>query len=288
MTPSLRQRTQALVRGIVERDQVLIASHRGSAAGNIVQNTVRAFRAAQRQGADILELDVSVTSDGELFVYHDGAELTSFGIKENIQTLSSAQVAELRYFNAIGSRTDQQVEKLDDVLEELKGDVLINIDRGWNHWAKIVQVVDRHEMADQIILKGPSIDGVLHVLADVAPDYMFIPICRSIPDLSRALQHDLNFLGVEIVFASQDDDVVVQENLQRVLDMDLLLWANAIQLNEVNILADSFDDVTSLLENPDLGWGRLLEMGFRIIQTDFPAMLRGYLESRGHATPVTA
>ena len=39
------------------------------------------------------------------------------------------------------------------------------------------------------------------------------------------------------------------------------------------------DDV-SLLENPDLGWGKLVEMGFDVIQTDWPLPLRIYLEEK--------
>ena len=51
-------------------DHVLVAAHRGSAAGNIPCNTLAAYEIALRQGADIVELDVAKTADGELFVFH--------------------------------------------------------------------------------------------------------------------------------------------------------------------------------------------------------------------------
>ena len=281
---NLRERKADHVGEVAQGNQVLIAAHRGSAAGNIVQNTVGAFRTAQAQGADILELDVSMTTDGVLVVYHDGGERTSFGIEQNIQTLSYGAVQKLRYFNSIGARTRQGVQTLDYVLGELKGDVLINVDRGWEHWTAIVDTVERHDMADQIILKSPSDDRILRELQSLAPDYMYMPICRSIPDITRALQYDLNTVAIEVVFASRDEDIVLAENLKRVADMGLLLWVNAIQLNEVDILCDTFDDVTSILDDPNEGWGRLVDMGFQMIQTDFPRLLRDYLESRGLAS----
>lgn len=48
----------------------LVIAHRG-ASGAYPENTVEAFRAARRMGADMVELDVRRTSDGLLAVHHD-------------------------------------------------------------------------------------------------------------------------------------------------------------------------------------------------------------------------
>lgn len=47
-----------------------IWAHRGS-SGYITENTLAAFQLAIEQGADGIELDVQMTKDGELVVYHD-------------------------------------------------------------------------------------------------------------------------------------------------------------------------------------------------------------------------
>lgn len=52
--------------------KTLVIAHRG-ASGIEVENSLAAFRAAARQGADAVELDVHATADGELIVHHDGA-----------------------------------------------------------------------------------------------------------------------------------------------------------------------------------------------------------------------
>jgi glycerophosphoryl diester phosphodiesterase len=51
----------------------LIIAHRGASAHH-PENTIPAFRAARRAGADMVELDVRLTADGVLAVHHD-AEL---------------------------------------------------------------------------------------------------------------------------------------------------------------------------------------------------------------------
>jgi glycerophosphoryl diester phosphodiesterase len=50
--------------------QTLVIAHRGASAHE-VENSLAAFRAAQRMGADAVELDVHATADGSLFVHHD-------------------------------------------------------------------------------------------------------------------------------------------------------------------------------------------------------------------------
>ncbi len=56
----------------------LIVGHRGSPRSQR-ENTLAAFAAARTEGADGVELDVHLSVDGELAVYHD-AEIEGFGI----------------------------------------------------------------------------------------------------------------------------------------------------------------------------------------------------------------
>lgn len=48
----------------------LVIAHRG-ASGHATENSLEAFRAAERLGADGVELDVHATSDGTIVVFHD-------------------------------------------------------------------------------------------------------------------------------------------------------------------------------------------------------------------------
>ena len=59
------------------------------------------------------------------------------------------------------------------------------------------------------------------------------------------------------------------------------LWVNAIVYRYTVQLAAGLSDDFSLVNDPDDGWGRLADMGFDIIQTDWTGMLREYLEESG-------
>lgn len=49
----------------------LIVAHRGYAPHPVKQNSLEAFRLAERYGAEAIELDVRMTEDHELVVFHD-------------------------------------------------------------------------------------------------------------------------------------------------------------------------------------------------------------------------
>ena len=52
----------------------LIVAHRGVSGGNIPCNTLAAYEVALRQGADMIEIDVEMSADGKLFIFHPGME----------------------------------------------------------------------------------------------------------------------------------------------------------------------------------------------------------------------
>ena len=55
---------------IADRDHVLVGGHRGCAC-EYFENTIPAMKEGIRRGADYLEIDLQLTKDGEIVVYHD-------------------------------------------------------------------------------------------------------------------------------------------------------------------------------------------------------------------------
>ena len=79
-----------------QRQKPLLAAHRGG-GGEAPENTLEAFRNAQKMGMDHLELDVHATKDGELVVIHDSTvDRTTNGSGK----VSDMTLAELRSLDA--------------------------------------------------------------------------------------------------------------------------------------------------------------------------------------------
>lgn len=260
--------------------KVLIAAHRGIWGGNIIQNTIGAYENALLHGADIIEVDVVRSTDGKFFAFHNGQEKGVFGQDIDIRTLSSEEIGRLRFLNAAQERVSEGVNSLDDILEHFKGRCLINIDRTWFFWKEILLYLKRHGMEEQIILKSHPKKEEMELLADLAPDIMFLPIVKCEEELKLAEQYPVNVIGAEVLFETDDHVFASDAFIEKMHEGGKLVWVNAITLNDTKRLGGGHDDNTAILKDMDEGWGWLLDKKFDMIQTDWPLLLKNYIEKK--------
>ena len=259
----------------------LIAAHRGSWGGNITQNTVGAYKAALQMGADIVETDVTATTDGVLYSFHDGNEQRVFGVEKSILQMDSKEVESYHPINTCNELTAARINRLTEVLDFLSHGELLNIDRAWNIIPQLLEVLDRYPNAKyQVVIKAPLKAKAAYEYLNVHPvKYMFMPICYSFEDVEAALSYpDLNVVGCEIIAFDEQMELFSDESIQRIHDRNLFVWVNAVTLGDVGVrpLYAKLDDDVSVLEDPSLGWGKLFEKKIDVMQTDWPALLYQY------------
>ena len=56
------------------KEKIIVVAHRGMFAGNIPCNTLPAYNAALTEGADMIEIDVEMSGEGKLYIFHPGME----------------------------------------------------------------------------------------------------------------------------------------------------------------------------------------------------------------------
>ena len=78
------------------RRRPLVIAHRG-ASGELPENTLPAFERAVEQQADMIEVDLHTTRDGEVVIRHD-AELESLGGAGEIGGATVAEVRPVRFW----------------------------------------------------------------------------------------------------------------------------------------------------------------------------------------------
>ena len=260
---------------------VLIATHRGMVAGNIPHNTIAAFELALRHGTDLLETDVTRCADGTVFVFHPGKELAQLGVDVDIRQMDAPAVRQLRYLNDDRAVTEHTVLELDAFLEHYKNRCIINLDHGWKCFPEMVAAVRRHEMEDQILLKGPSDPVFFKVVEELAPDMMFMPICKETDTATELLETmRIHYVGAELVFSGEDSPLLDANYIQSHHDHGRLLWCNAIVYNYKKVLSAGHTDDVAVLQDPEAGWGWIVDKGFDIIQTDWTLPMRLYLDQR--------
>lgn len=260
---------------------VLVAAHRGTATGTIVENTLPAVQAAVRSGSTIVEIDVIASTDGQHFLFHDGLEPYRLGTMQNINSMSAAQIRALTYVEQNTTASTPRVEELGAVLESFRGrDVLFNVDRSWWYWDTLLPVLDDFDMADQLVLKSNVDEASLSRLRAHPVKYPFIPMVHSLAQIDRvAAEPEINLVGVELLASDTSHEFANPAFLAQMHDRGLACLLNAINLNNRVPLFAGYDDETSVLRDPESGWGELVRRGADIIQTDWSALLRDYLLS---------
>ncbi|WP_228275740.1 glycerophosphodiester phosphodiesterase [Gracilibacillus oryzae] len=112
-----------------------IYGHRGS-KGNYPENTLLSFQAAIDQGVDGLELDIHLTSDGEIVVIHDETLNRTTDGSGNVKDLTLDEIKQYSAGNKFSHFThysenwdEERVPTLEEVLELLDGtDIELNIE----------------------------------------------------------------------------------------------------------------------------------------------------------------
>lgn len=267
------------------REKLLIAAHRGFSAGNIPCNTIAAFEAALFCGADMLEIDITKSADGELFVFHPGLERMHLGIDEHLETMTASAIRALVYRNADGTKTQYPVSTLDEVFEQFRSRCFINIDKFWSNAPDITACVRRHNMADDVVVKTFPADECLDLLEQVAPDIPYIPfLCNEDEYTEDLLKRDIRLVGAEAHFYEDDSEVCSPEYIEAMHRRGLIVWANAIVFNYRTVESSGHTDDVSVTGNPAAGWGWLAERGFDILQTDWVGPMVNWLDKNALLT----
>lgn len=261
------------------KDHVVVAAHRGASGGNIPCNTWVSYEAALAQGADMIEVDLNMSADGVLIIFHPGMEKAHLCTDKKLPMLTYEEISTLRYVNFDNTPTQFGVMRFDELLERFKGRCYINIDKFWGHPAEIYREIKRHNMQDQIIVKSAPKDNVFDVLEQVAPDISFLPIVKNTHPLHEELmRREFNYIGAEVLFTDEASEMAQPEFIEKMHRDGKLVWVNSIIYNYRDQLSAGHSDDTSLCESPDKGWGWLADKGYDIIQTDWTQMMVDYLK----------
>lgn len=234
-----------------------VIGHRG-ASGEAPENTMASFELAVKQQADLIEMDVQLTSDGILVVMHDFAiDRTTDGhglVKER----SLSQMKELDAAARFpGGYQRQSVPTLDEVLDwaHSRVPVAIEIKGGPIHYpgieARVADAVARHSMVDASVVI--SFDHAV-----------LLRLKRTYPAVATG-----------VLFACAP---VSASGLAMAAHADALLphWADLspemVEEAHSNGLAIS---TWAVDEERDMGW--VLSMGVDAVATNFPGRLTSLL-----------
>ena len=110
---------------------------------------------------------------------------------------------------------------------------------------------------------------------------MFMPMVWHKDESSEMLlKRNIHFIGNEVLFDKDTDEIISDAYIADMHRKGLLIWTNAIVYNEKDVISAGHTDDISLTDDPEKGWGWLLDKKVDMIQTDWPLMVRQYIDAR--------
>ena len=97
-------------------------AHRGLWGGDILENSITAYKNAAEKGYPI-EIDLHLSTDGVLYSFHDNNTLRMTGVDKDIHTLSSTEINGLRL-----KGSDEKIPTFEEVLKIAEGKVPLLIE----------------------------------------------------------------------------------------------------------------------------------------------------------------
>ncbi|SDE15401.1 glycerophosphodiester phosphodiesterase family protein [Auraticoccus monumenti] len=246
---------------------LLVAAHRGQWR-DAPENSLAAIEAAVEDGAEVVEIDVRLTSDGVPVLMHDTSVNRTTDGSGAVSSLTLEQVRRLHLKEGLGGAaarvTEHPVPTLAEAMEVVRGRALVNLDKGWPFREEILQVLQQTGTVDHGLFKGsPDVAQAEAFMArDPEIEYMHVVDDGT---WAQALQFSgRQPVAVEVIFDRATDAQAQPEYLSQLAGRGRV-WINTMWES----LAAGHTDETSLRRDPDLGWETVVQR-YRasMIQTD--------------------
>ena len=268
---------------------VFVAAHRGDWR-NFPENSLEAIESVIQMGVDIVELDIHRTADGELVVCHDKTIDRTTNGKGKISDLTLDYIRSCNLRAGHKAVTRYKMPTLEEALDVCKDRILINIDKGINYYDQVMEMLVKRNMVGQVIIKSSkSAESMKEFFASNNKNMLYMPVINYNAKswgkheqlFDEYLATDLPFIAFEMCWDSSLPNE--KKVFNRVLKSGKRLWINTLW-NKLcgGAKLDLEDDAA--VGNEEKVYGKILSYGTSMIQTDRPAMLINYLESKGRRT----
>ncbi|UJH66953.1 glycerophosphodiester phosphodiesterase family protein [Allomuricauda sp. SCSIO 65647] len=259
----------------------MVVSHRGDWR-YAPENSLQAIQRCIDLGVDVIELDFRLTKDGYLVAMHDETVDRTTNGKGRVSDLTLEEIKKLRLKNACGVRhSRQQVPTLEEVMNLVKGKVMVNLDKTESRWVReAYEVLKKTGTTDHAIFKGNDDFEVMKEKYGTLMDSIIYmpklwPGNKEVRAYRETYENTIDPFYYETLFDSERAETfAIIQDLKKDGDgfLAIALWDD--------LCAGRTDEV-ALLEGPEKAWGWLIEQGADGIMTDRPEELLKYLKSKG-------
>ncbi|WP_027038410.1 glycerophosphodiester phosphodiesterase family protein [Mesorhizobium ciceri] len=294
------------------RDHVMVAAHRAGSmqAGKTLyaENSIAAVEGSIAMGAEIVEVDIRRSKDGEFVVMHDSWLDRTTTCKGEVVKYTLAELKTCRLVvEGTGAVTNETVSTLREMLMATRDRILINLDNKLDvgDLSGMIAVARDLGMAEQVIVKenlwnSQRISAVKAAMGAIGGGFQFMPIIAddAVRDagFARTVDHAFSPRAIELINWRAGADTLTEAGgplfstrmRAAAVRGNWHIWADtyAIANKPGGFLAGGRGDELAVQASlPREAWGFWADRGATIIQTDEPKAAIGWLAANGFRVP---
>ena len=232
-------------------------------------------------GVDIMELDLKLTKDSVLVLCHDKTIDRTTNGRGRVCDITYDSIRRCVLKTGHGVKTSLKMPTLREALAVCKDRIAVNIDQGYEYYDLALAITEELGVTDQVLIKGKRpVETVSAKFAEYGHNMMYMPIIDILKPQGRALFAEYQEKGIaplayEVCWNKYTPEV--KECMDKVVAGGSKLWVNSLWAS----LCGGLDDDAAFGGDPAEVYGKLVDMGATMIQTDRPELLISYLRSRG-------
>ena len=262
-------------------DQVIVVCHRGDWR-NYPENSIPAIESVIKMGADMVEIDIQLTKDSVLVLSHDRTIDRCTTGKGNINDLTYDEIQQyyLKTAHNVRSSLNLKMPTLEEALKVCKDRITVNLDKGYDYYDLVIEITERLGVTNQVLIKGSKpVADVQAKMAEHKNNLLYMPVITPTNEKHKPLFEDYIAekpqLAYELCWSEMGPEV--ESAIKRVLESGSKLWVNTLW----NSLCGGLSDDVAFETSAEEVYGKVVDLGTTMIQTDRPEMLIEYLRSRG-------
>ncbi|WP_400261518.1 glycerophosphodiester phosphodiesterase family protein [Sphingobacterium sp. SG20118] len=261
-------------------EQIFVAAHRGDWR-NAPENSLLSLKYAIDMGVDIYELDLKKSKDGVLVLMHDRTLDRTVNANGKPSDYTLKELKSFRLKNGLGRTTPHQIPTFEEFLIAAKGQILIDVDKGYEYFPDVINLIKKYEMENQVMV---NIDADLPFFevekkfGQVPNEIKLMPVINlnqeNYQQTIISYKNRKNTI-FQCVFKEENKDALTY--IKDLQSQGYHIWLNSLW---ASLNAGHDDDTAVDLQQPDQSWGWLIKQGASVLQTDRPQELLKYLKQQ--------
>lgn len=252
--------------------KIWLCSHRGNTANGIAdfvpENSLEAIRQAVSAKADMIEIDVRMTSDGVLVLMHDkDIERTTTG-SGAVSALTYEELKKIRLKS--GSHvSDETLPTLQEALLAGKGQIYFNLDIANKDIPahKIVALLEETGMTGQVLLYTSTDRNYAVDLKKENAGLLLHPMVKNMEDIAFYTSRMADVYVMQVSISDAVEGILPKA----IREKGLLAFSNVVGRNDENMLKGNYSGIVSMINKR-----------IALIQTDYVEKTNEYLVSKGY------